>query len=148
LTWAFLGLLVLGEILGCSSSLVSDKTEGLEDLQPVSGSVSFEGKPTPGAIVLFFPINNPKERGIRIAGEVDEEGIFEMMTGVSQGALPGVKEGKYVVTVTWTKLENPDDKDSDVIDLVPVRYGDPEKSPLRAEVVDGENELKPFELVP
>jgi len=43
---AFVGLVALAECWGvlrrCSS-----KTEGLEDLQPVSGSVSFEGKPRP-----------------------------------------------------------------------------------------------------
>jgi hypothetical protein len=148
LTRAFVGLVALGGVFGCSGGGPSSKTEGLEDLHPVSGSVSFEGKPTPGAIVMFFRTDDLKAKGVRIAGVVDDEGVFEMNTGVAAGALPGVKEGKYFVTVTWTKLDNPDDRDSDVIDLLPEKYKDPNFSPLRADVEAGENVLNPFELVP
>ncbi len=140
-----LGICALASLTGCSNQ-VSSKTEGLEDLQPVMGSVSFDGKPTPGAIVLFFESNDPKPDGIRISGEVDEDGDFEMLTGVSQGALPGVRAGSYFVTVTWTRPENADDKDSDLIDLIPAKYGSPKTSPLRVVIKDGENALKPFVL--
>ncbi len=143
----FFVLSILGCVAGCSSADgVSSKTEGLDDLQPVSGSVSFEGKPTPGATVLFFPIDNAKVKGLRISGEVDEEGAFEMMTGVAKGALPGVKPGKYFVTVTWTKPEDPSNKDTDMIDLIPAKYGDYLTSPIRVEIQEGENVLDPFVL--
>jgi hypothetical protein len=145
---AFVGIVAMGGALGCGYRGPSNKTEGLEDLQPVSGSVSFEGKPTPGAVVMFFRTDDPKTTGVRIAGVVDDEGVFEMTTGVAEGVLPGVKEGKYRVTVTWTRLADPDDKDSDLIDLLPEKYKDPNYSPLQAEVEAGENVLSPFELVP
>ena len=145
---AALGLFTLGGVLGCSGGGPSSATEGLEDLQPVSGSVSFEGKPTPGAMVMFFKADDLASKGIRMAAEVDEEGFFEMMTGVAEGALPGVKAGQYIVTVTWTKRLTPWDKDSDMIDLVPENYGDPKASPLRAEIKAGDNVLDPFVLVP
>lgn len=149
LTWACLGLLALGELPGCSQGLVSSNTEGLEDLQPVSGSVSFEGKPTPGAIVMFFRADDPDAKGLRIAGEVDDEGIFEMSTTVSAGTLPGVQEGKYLVSITWAKPLNPDDRDSDMgPDLLPEKYKDHKTSNLQVEIGAGENALDPFELVP
>jgi len=147
-TRALLGLVALVGVLGCAAGGVTSDTEGLDDLQPVTGSVSFEGKPTPGATVLFFPMDNAKLKGVRISAEVDEDGAFEMMTGVPKGALPGVKPGKYFVTVTWTKPANPEDKDSDMIDLVPAKYGDYNTSPIRVEIKDGENSLDPFELTP
>jgi hypothetical protein len=138
----------MGGGLGCSGSGPSSDTEGLEDLHPVSGSVSFEGKPTPGAIVMFYKADDPASKGVRIAAEVDEEGLFEMTTGVPGGTLPGVKEGNYVVTVTWTRRINPDDKDSDMVDLLPEKYGDPKSTTLRADIQAGENVLNPFELPP
>ena len=128
--------------------MVSNKTEGLEDLQPVSGSVSFEGKPTPGAVVMFVRKDDPDEKGLRIAGVVDDEGFFEMSTSVAAGTLPGVREGSYIVTITWAKPNNPDDKDSDTVEMLPAKYGDKTTSTLRAEVEVGENALDPFELVP
>src|SRR5260370_40888358 len=57
-------------------------TEGLTNLQPGSGTVSFEGKPTPGAVVLFHPAADPDSHKKRIAGIGDEEGCFEMITTV------------------------------------------------------------------
>jgi hypothetical protein len=144
---AFVALVALAGALGCSGGGPSSDTEGLEDLHPVSGSVSFEGKPTPGAIVMFFKADDLASKGFRIAGEVDEEGFFEMMTGVSAGALPGVKEGQYIVTVVWQKRLTPWDKDSDMIDLIPEKYGDAKSSTLRAQVKAGDNVLDPFALV-
>lgn len=125
------------------------QNQGLENLQPVSGSVSFEGKPTPGAVVLFLRAGDPDAKGLRIAGIVDEEGFFEMSTTVSAGTLPGVQEGSYIATVTWAKPINPDDKDSDMgPDLLPEKYKDHKTSTLRVEIEAGENVLNPFELAP
>jgi hypothetical protein len=145
---AFACLALFCSSAGCSSDIRPSKsTEGLEDLQPVAGSVSFNGQPTPGAVVLFIPAIESGESVPRIAGIVDEEGAFEMSTTVSAGTLPGVQPGKYVVTISWNKKINPDDKDSDDgPDLVPSKYGDPATSQLQVEVEVGDNKLEPFEL--
>lgn len=149
LTRIVFGLLAMGGMFGCSPELVSNKTEGLEDLQPVSGSVSFQGQPTPGAVVMFFRKDDPEAKGLRIAGVVDDDGFFEMSTTVSAGTLPGVQEGSYIVTITWAKPINPDDRDSDMgPDLLPEKYKDYKTSNLPVEVVAGDNALDPFELVP
>ncbi len=133
---------------GCSGGYgPSSSTEGLQNLQPVSGSVSFQGQPTPGAVVLFFREGKIDARAPRIAGIVEEDGSFEMSTTVSEGTLPGVQEGKYVVTISWTKKINPDDRDSDDgPDLLPEMYKAQMSSPLRADVKHGDNDLEAFEL--
>jgi|SRR5579872_620254 len=143
-----MGLVAMAGLLGCSSTGPSRNTEGLEDLQPVSGSVSFEGKPTPGAIVMFFRADDLNAKGVRVAGVVDDDGFFEMTTGVADGMLPGVKEGTYFATITWTKRVDPDDKDSDTIDLLPEKYNAPTTANLKVEIKAGENALEPFVLTP
>jgi hypothetical protein len=115
----------------------------------VTGSVSFEGKPTPGAIVLFYPADDPTSAEYRVAGVVDEDGAFEMMTTVPEGSRSGVAPGEYVVTISWNKLVDPKDRDSDLgPDLVPGKYRDFKTSGLRAEVGEGPNEIPCFELTP
>jgi hypothetical protein len=143
-----IGAAMLGGMAGCTGSArPTSNTEGLEDLQPVVGSISYNGQPTPGAIVMFIGEGASEGPGPRIAGIVDDDGTFEMSTTVSAGTLPGVQEGKYIVTVSWNKKVDPDDKDSDDgPDLVPEIYKDPATSPLRAEILAGENELDPFDL--
>jgi len=143
----FVGI-ALQLVAGCSNDITPSKnTEGLENLQPTSGSVSYQGKPTPGAMVWFRPEGVVPPDAPRIAGEVDEDGTFEMKTTVAEGTRSGVAPGKYIVTITWNEKVDPTDKDSDDgPDLVPSKYKDPATSGLLVEIEEGDNELKPFEL--
>jgi hypothetical protein len=142
-------LFALCGLAGCRDYGPPRGTEGLENLQPVTGSVSFEGQPTPGAIVLFFPADDPQSAEYRVAGTVEEDGSFEMKTTVPEGTRPGVAPGDYLVTISWNKLVDPGDRDSDEgPDLLPAMYKDCKRSGLRVEVVEGTNELQPFELSP
>ncbi|HEY3969608.1 MAG TPA: hypothetical protein VGM05_33955 [Planctomycetaceae bacterium] len=96
---------------------------------------------------MFFREGKIDPRAPRIAGIVEDDGSFEMSTTVSEGTLPGVQEGKYVVTISWVKKINPDDRDSDDgPDLLPGMYKAQVSSPLRADVKQGDNELDVFEL--
>jgi len=136
-------------LAGCGDYGPPKNTEGLQDLQPVSGSVSFDGKPAAGALVLFLPADAPDSSTYRIAGTVEEDGSFEMRTSVPEGTRPGVAPGEYVVTISWNELVDPRDRDSDEgPDLLPSRYKDHRTSGLRAEIVEGKNELEPFDLKP
>ena len=133
--------------LGCGRDIGPPKgTEGLDDLQPVTGSVQFGGKPTPGAVVLFVPSVKPESFRYRVAGIVDEDGNFEMQTTVPEGTRPGVAPGAYLVTVSWTEPIDPDDRDSDVRELLPEKYSVALSSGLRVEIEEGANELEPFQL--
>jgi hypothetical protein len=142
-------MLLLFVLVGCSDYGPPKGTEGLQDLQAVTGSVSFEGKPTPGAVVLFLPADAAESSTYRVAGTVGEDGSFEMCTTVPEGTRPGVAPGDYVVTISWNELVDPRDRDSDEgPDLVPSRYKDHRTSGLRVEIVEGNNELEPFVLIP
>ena len=135
--------------LGCGRDIGPPAgTEGLDDLQPVTGSVLFEGKPTPGAVVLFVPSLKPESFRYRVAGIVDEDGNFEMQTTVPEGTRPGVAPGKYLVMVSWTEPIDPYDKDTDLRELLPEKYTVAMSSGLRVEIDQGPNELEPFELTP
>jgi len=136
-------------IPGCGDYGPPKDTEGLQNLQPVTGSVSYEGKPTPGAVVLFLSADAPDSFNYRIAGTVEEDGSFEMQTTVPEGTRPGVAPGEYVVTVSWNELVDPRDRDSDVgPDLIPSKFKSYKTSGLRVEIVEGTNELDPFVLTP
>ena len=132
---------------GCSRDYGPPKgTEGLQDLQPVTGSVSFEGQPTPGAVVLFLPVDQPDDFTYRVWGAVEDDGSFEMQTTVPEGTMPGVAPGEYLVTVSWTQRVDPNDKDSDERDLLPEKYKSHKTSGLRVAIEEGDNELPAFEL--
>jgi hypothetical protein len=145
----FIVLASLAVLSGCSDGGPPKGTEGLQNLQPVSGTVSFQGKPTPGAIVLFHPTDDPDSHEKRIAGVVDEEGLYEMSTTVGAGTRPGVEPGTYKVSISWAERIDPNDKDSEMgPDLLPVKYKDHTTSGLIVEIETGSNELDPFELTP
>ena len=134
---------------GCSRDIGPPQgTEGLEDLQPVTGRVSFDGNAPAGAVVLFIPAQGPASFSYRIAGVVEEDGSFEMQTTVPEGTRPGVAPGNYLVGISWTELVDPDNRDSDERDLLPEKYKDPRSSGLRTNVEEGTNELPAFVLTP
>jgi hypothetical protein len=57
------------------------------DLAPVSGVVTFEGKPVVDAGVRFVPTESSK--GPPASGATDEEGRFTLMTANQEGAVVG-----------------------------------------------------------
>ena len=62
-----------------------------------------------------------------------------MMTTVGLGSRLGVEPGEYFVTISWNKLVNPKDRDSDEgPDLLPEKYKDHKTSGLRVEIVAGD----------
>ena len=65
-----------------------------EELGPVTGRVTFDGKPVTGAIILF----QDDGRGIHMQAKLDENGRFE----VSMAAGYGLPLGTYAVAVKPT----------------------------------------------
>jgi hypothetical protein len=123
---------------------------GGESLTPVTGSVMVKGKPAVGASVMFFPEGSTDIKAIPGSGVVDENGAFS----ISSGTTPGLKPGKYIVTVVWPDpAKKPTDlqrmagaNPNDAPDVLGGRYATKEKSTLRAEVKSGATKLEPFDL--
>jgi len=115
---ALLGLLVLA--CGCASQ---------SDVQPVSGTVKFDGQPLAGVSVRFTPVDGQQRTTSR--GTTDDTGNFTLRyTSQINGALVG----KHVVQVDFDRgegLPRPPFK-------IPVKYN--RQSELSAEVTaNGEN---------
>lgn len=77
---------------GCSSDADGPKRV------PVSGVVTINGKPLPGAFVAFHPTGSTPGRGG--SGETDAEGKFAIGNFETSGLVLGVPEGEYKVTVS------------------------------------------------
>lgn len=72
-----------------------------DDLVPVSGVITFQKKPLPGAAVTFFPTGNDAVRAAY--GLTDESGKYELMTpisGVSTEKSMGAVPGTYQVIIS------------------------------------------------
>jgi hypothetical protein len=141
-------LILVATVAGCGSDL---------DLAPVTGRVTFNGKPVTEGEITFLPDNGPQA-----AGMIQPDGTFRLttlspgdgavvgrhqvsirattVTGGSMApatfeqemewAQQGAKSGGQILipgTVTW---------------LVPEKYSNPETSELTAEVQSGENSFE------
>jgi hypothetical protein len=107
----------------------------------VRGSVVYQGKPTPGAVVTFFPVGGGTGTVLPHA-EVEDDGTFQLTTYKLKDGAPA---GKYDVSVMWTKPGHGDDGGEM---LIPIQYGNPHTSDLHAEIKEQPNELPPFQLQP
>jgi hypothetical protein len=121
---------VLGAVLagGC----------GGRPVYPVHGLVLLDGRPTPGALVVFHA--EPPEEGeaVYCRGVAGPDGNFRLTTYCGGDGAPA---GNYVVCVTWHA-----EGEGETDDRIPPAYRHPTASPLRATVRTGVNELGPFRL--
>lgn len=93
----FLALALVGliSITGCGSSV----KKPVEQLAPVTGSVTFNGSPQEGIQVVFTPMRETKNsRGG--SAVTDAEGNFEARNYQN---LPGLPPGDYAVTFSYIK---------------------------------------------
>jgi hypothetical protein len=122
-----------------------------EQLYPVEGKILIGGKPAKNATVIFHREGSLTVRagagGAKLApnprGDCDENGVFRIYTYM---AYDGAPAGKYVVTVSWKDPEGRNREDEKYPELAPRRYQNPAKSGLLAEIAEGMNSLRPFEL--
>jgi hypothetical protein len=109
-------------------------------LVPVTGSVTFNGQPAEGAVVVFQSksgdANSPKPSGV-----VTGDGSFTLTTHPHGSGAPA---GDYLVAVTWygenARADNAKNK-------LPARYADATKSGLTATVKTESTKLEPFVLM-
>jgi hypothetical protein len=128
-------------------------------LSPVTGTVTYQGKPAVGAAVHFRPEGSADDETVVYPiGIVDAEGKYVLETpNTGKGAAPG----KYRVLIRWSvekdpnapppkkksKLQDDDRKNPESdSDRLKYRYFNPAKPLLRAEVKPGVNNLDVFEL--
>jgi hypothetical protein len=108
---------------------------------PVQGQVNFEGRPLPSAYVVFHPIGGSDGDSVRPVGQGDKAGSFNLTTYTKHDGAPA---GQYAVTVEYRPP--PLDDGKPLKNILPARYAKPGSSGLSVEIVEGNNELPPFEL--
>ncbi len=137
--------------LGCSKGPQAPPTF------PVTGVVTYKGKPVEGAAVSLVS-NNPKVRSA--AGTTDAEGKFEVTTYYSATEQPkGAMPGDYAITVSKTSVPvlpeglKPEEQMAIVTkagppkDLLPAIYLNPLTTPFKVKVVDAPPEPLKIDLV-
>jgi hypothetical protein len=110
---------------------------------PVHGQVSFKGQPTPGAFVVFHPVEDAGDEPIRPTGQVEPDGSFSLTTyDKGDGAPPG----EYSVTVEWRKLVTKGEEAEAGPNVLPDLYSKPETTPLKVTVAEEPNDLPPLQI--
>src|SRR5262245_37204373 len=122
-------LTVLPALLLTAVLAVSCSGDGRRPVFPVHGQVRFEDKPTPGALVIFHPLNDPDPRAPRPVARVEADGSFAPTTYRTDDGAPA---GEYAVTITWVKETDnqnaPKEEQKPPHNNLPDRYGNPETS--------------------
>src|SRR5437899_612630 len=113
-------------------------------LAPVTGKVTYKGQPVPGATIVFMGDENTRP-ATAVSGA---DGSYSLMTLDAKGAMPG----SYSVIVT--KIDAPPAGEPPSMEeaaklanrpppapkaLLPAKYGDASKTPLRFEVKAGQS---------
>jgi len=106
-------------LAGCGGS-----TEKVVKLVPVTGLVTLDGKPLPGAAVLFRPqAGTPGDGGF---GTTDDEGRYSLQ---HRSQKPGIELGSYTVAFSKVTLQDgspiPEGKtaaDVEAVERIPRQY--------------------------
>ncbi|MFN7874390.1 MAG: carboxypeptidase-like regulatory domain-containing protein [Pirellula sp.] len=118
-------------ILGC----------GGNSLNQVSGTITVDGAPAVGALVIYHPVGDGK----MATGVADGQGKYQLVTDAEVGA----PAGKYQVTVTWPDPNQKQDAGSLLSqassepgpDLLKGKFAKKSSSGLNAEIASGAKEL-------
>lgn len=119
-------LFPLFAVLGCGPSAPQ-----LPDLVPVSGTVTYDGKPLDNASVTFSPMDGGKA-GYGASGFTDASGKYTVETAAGDGKTkPGAVPGKYGVKISRMvkpdgSVWKPDPKDPSI---GPMTFGAREELP-------------------
>ena len=109
------------------------------DVFPVSGSVSVDGKPAAGVVIVFHPqTDTGMTKGNKPFTTSGEDGTFEVTTYTTGDGAP---IGEYIVTFIW-----PENPRGPTPDRLKGRYAKPEHSQITVTVQEGENQLPNWNL--
>jgi hypothetical protein len=124
----FLSALAAMILTGCGPDMP-------DNVSRVSGTVTLEGQPLPGALVTFVP---QKQGGSTSLGKTDDVGKYTLSYG---GDIQGAEIGSHKVTITTYSSGSPDSDPPlpKVPEKVPLKYN--EQTELTADVKAGDNTI-------
>ena len=109
----------------------------------VEGSVAFDGKPLPGAMIVLHPKIATPAGSPTPRAQVAKDGTFRFTT---YDANDGAPPGEYVATIAWYRLVG---KGSDVQagpNVLPPKYSHPKTSKWEVRVAENPTRLPPVQL--
>ena len=131
-------------LVACCCAIGCSKSNDHLAVHPVKGTVTFDGKPVSGALVVLHPQQSDATQAVRPLAYTKDDGSFAIAT---YDAGDGAPAGRYVATVEWlVRPKGNEDEQIIVPNKLPPRYGDPKSSRLEVDVIAGGIELPPFQL--
>lgn len=125
---AMIAAAALAAVCGCGRS------QNLPDLGLVTGTVTLDGAPVQGLLVMFEP-----QDAALSTGETNASGVYELRY---TNEVKGAAIGKHIVRIE--KIQDPEQERGEPPVVIPDRYNT--ASTLTAEVKAGENTIN-FDLV-
>lgn len=122
--------------LGCGAA-----EEPRPEVHPVKGSITINGEPPEGALLVFHPANGAEfdERGTRPRATVEPDGQFSVTTYQDGDGIP---TGSYDVTVLW--FDDPDATTPH--DRLGGRYATPDQAGIQVTVDESATEIAPITI--
>ena len=136
------GLLLIGLALlpwtglGCGAP-----EEARPEVHPVGGSITINGEPPEGALLVFHPADGTEfdARGTRPRATVRPDGQFSVTTYQDGDGIP---TGSYDVTVLW--FDDPDATSPH--DKLGGRYATPDRAGIQVTVDETSTEIAPITI--
>jgi hypothetical protein len=123
----------------------------------VTGSVTLDGKPLDGGILLFRPAQGRAGRGEIKDGKIVKTGTYEEEDGIVLGPHKiGIQPLPETMPVTFDRMEDPSQPGTAKRERppayatntrsrksmpIPAKYQDPDRSGITVDITDGDNEL-------
>lgn len=115
--------------------------DGRVPLAPVSGTVTYKGKPLHTGTVTFIP----DPTGPYASGEINSDGTYTLMTYEDGDGAP-VGNHRVMIVAHEPASGLPEDPNTDAMLLIPEKYGSDRKSGLTASVGDQDENVIDFDL--
>jgi hypothetical protein len=134
--------LLLAGAFVCTTVGCSDSGPPRAATYPVSTSITYQGKPIPGAFVALHP-KEPLADVPTPRANIGKEGDLKVTT---YDTADGAPAGEYVLTIEWYK---PIKQGADVVagpNVIPRKYASPKTSPVVIKVAEGTTEIPPIKL--
>lgn len=135
-----LGCVLLGMVAGCGGKQIERKP-----VYPVSGKVTFQGKPATGAFVSLQPADDPNLDNWPTGfprGTASGDGTFTLST---YEAGDGAPAGRYNVIIEWRE-DPPAGSETQGPDRLKGRFSIGKSKLPPVQIKEGPNTIGPFEV--
>jgi hypothetical protein len=109
---------------------------------PVSGKVTYQGKPPVGAQVVLHAQSVDETYGVAPVGVVKSDGTFAITAYEPEDGAP---EGEYVATIQWFKTITNEGGTGAGPNVLPEKYASAQTSPIKVKV-RGPTQIPPIAI--